>query len=112
MSSDFAFWKAVPGDLGEIYDKVCEGITDGLLASGDVLQFRGELLRRFPEVKDELEPGDFDLADNPEDAEKYVLLTLSYGRLRDTFGEVLDLAKAHGLVGFSGVAGEPIFFEE
>ena len=112
MSSDFAFWKAVPGDPEEIYDKVCEGITDGLLASGDVLRFRQELLRRFPDVKDELQPGDFDLAENPEDAEKYVVLTLSYGRLRDTFGEVLDLAKVHGLVGFSGVAGQPIFFED
>lgn len=112
MSSDFAFWKAIPGEPEQIYDNVCEGITDGLPASADVLRFREELLRRLPHLKDELEPGDYELEENPENVDKYVVLTLSYGSLRDTSDEVLDLAKAHGLVGFSGVAGEPIFFDE
>jgi hypothetical protein len=48
MSSDFAFWRAIPGDPEQIYDNVCEGITAGLPASADVLRFRDELLRRFP----------------------------------------------------------------
>jgi hypothetical protein len=63
-------------------------------------------------VKDELQPGDYELEENPEDVDKDVVLTLSYGSLRDTFDEVLDVAQAHGLVGFSGVAGEPIFFDD
>ncbi|MGW6276079.1 hypothetical protein [Kribbella sp. NPDC055071] len=59
-----------------------------------------------------LSPAEYELEDNPGDAEKYVLLTPSYGRLRNDFGKVLDLAKAHGLVGYSGVGGEPIAFGE
>lgn len=111
MSTDFAFWKAAPGDPGEIFDALAEGIADALSLSDDVIRFREELLSRWPDVEDVLEPDDFDLEESPENAQRYVLLTLSYRQL-DYLDEILDLAKAHSLVGFSGVAGEPITFEE
>ena len=88
MSSDFAFWKAIPGDPEQIYDPFCEGITTGLLANADVLRFREELLRRLPELKDELSPAEFE----PEDIDKYVVLTLAYRSVHN-LDEILDLAE-------------------
>lgn len=111
MSTDFAFWKDGSGDPLEIFDDLAEGETGRLVANSAVLRFREELLSRLPDVKDEMSPPDFELEDNPEDAEKYVLLTLGYRQL-GYLDDILDLAKAHGLVGYSGVAGEPISFEE
>jgi hypothetical protein len=110
VSTDFAFWKEGSGDPSEIFDDLADGVTDRLSSSADVLRFRDELLARLPDVKDEMSPPDFELDENPEDAERYVLLTLGYRQL-SYLDEILDLAKAHGLVGYSGVAGEPISFE-
>ncbi|MGW6276076.1 hypothetical protein [Kribbella sp. NPDC055071] len=111
MSTDFAFWKAALGDPGEIFDDLAEGVADSLSDSSDVVRFREELLHRLPDVVDVLEPDKFDLEKSPEKVQRYVLLTLSYRQL-DYLDEILDLAKAHRLVGFSGVAGEPMSFEE
>ncbi|XRQ08948.1 hypothetical protein ACN3XK_72780 [Actinomadura welshii] len=107
MSSDFGFWKRGVGDPEEIFDKLAEGDTSDLVASPDILRFRGELLARWPDVESVLEPSRFDLEEKPEDAERYVLLTLSVRHL-DYLDEILDMAKRNGLVGFSGVAGEPV----
>ncbi|WP_435243553.1 hypothetical protein [Streptomyces cucumeris] len=107
MSSDFAFWKRSAGDSEEVFDNLAEGDTRGLVVSPDVLRFREELLTRWPDVDDVLEPSRFDLEEEPDDAGKYVLLTLSVRQL-DYLSEILDMAKRNGLVGFSGVAGEPI----
>ncbi|MDD9375694.1 hypothetical protein M8Z33_03185 [Streptomyces sp. ZAF1911] len=107
MSSDFAFWKRSAGDPGELFDNLAEGDTSDLVVSPDVLLFREELLTRWPDVEDVLEPSRFDLEEEPDDAGKYVLLTLSVRQL-DYLPEILDMAKRNGLVGFSGVAGEPI----
>jgi hypothetical protein len=111
VSTDFAFWKAAPGDPGEIFDALGEGVADSLSDSSDVVRFREELLSRLPDVEDVLEPDNFDLEESPEKVQKYVLLTLSNRQL-DYLDEILDLAKSHHLVGFSGVAGEPISFGE
>ncbi|WP_432039490.1 hypothetical protein [Streptomyces cucumeris] len=107
MSSDFAFWKRSAGDPEEVFDNLAEGDTRGLVVSPDVLRFREELLTRWPDVDDVLEPSRFDLEEEPDDAGKYVLLTLSVRQL-DYLSEILDMAKRNGLVGFSGVADEPI----
>ncbi|GAA1712030.1 hypothetical protein [Streptomyces yatensis] len=107
MSSDFAFWKRSAGDPEEVFDNLAEGDTGDLIVSPDVLRFREELLTRWPDVGDVLEPSRFDLEEEPDDAGKYVLLTLSVRQL-DYLPEILDMAKRNGLVGFSGVAGEPI----
>ncbi|MEU8800910.1 hypothetical protein [Spirillospora sp. NPDC048819] len=58
-------------------------------------------------MSDFLEPSRFDLEEEPDDAGKYVLLTLSVRQL-DYLPDILDMAKRNGLVGFSGVAGQPI----
>ncbi|WP_073946018.1 hypothetical protein [Streptomyces kebangsaanensis] len=107
MSSDFAFWKRSAGDPEEVFDGLAEGDTRDLVVSPDVLRFREKLLTRWPDVEDVLEPSRFDLEEEPDDAGKYVLLTLSVRQL-DYLPEILDMAKRGGLVGFSGVAGEPI----
>ncbi|MFD4767292.1 hypothetical protein [Streptomyces niveus] len=107
MSSDFGFWKRTTGDPEEIFDNLAEGDTEDLIASADVLRFREGLLARWPDIRDVLEPAEFDLEEAPEDSQKYVLLTLSVRQL-DYLPEVLSMAKRNNLVGFSGVAGEPI----
>jgi hypothetical protein len=107
VSSDFSFWKQGVGDPEEIFDRLAEGDASGLTPSDDVMRFREELLGLWPEMKDVLEPSDFDLEESPEDALKYVLLTLSVRQL-DYLPQVIELAKKHGLCGFSGVAGEPM----
>ncbi|MGX1369666.1 hypothetical protein RKD19_005025 [Streptomyces canus] len=107
MSSDFGFWKCGVGELEGIFDNLAEGDTSDLVVSPDVLRFREELLTRWPDVEDVLEPSRFDLEEEPDDEGKYVLLTLSVRQL-NYLPEILDMAKRNGLVGFSGVAGEPI----
>jgi hypothetical protein len=72
-----------------------------------VLRFRQELLSRWPDLKDVLEPSEFDSDESPKGAQRYVLLTLAVRQL-ECVPEVIDLARSHGLVGYSGVAGEPI----
>ncbi|MET8550791.1 hypothetical protein ABZ356_00190 [Micromonospora zamorensis] len=54
---------------------------------------------------DVLEPDEYDLADAPDDAAKYVLLTLPAGMLSHLDG-IYELARQHRLRGYSGVAGE------
>ncbi|WP_445518104.1 hypothetical protein [Streptomyces sp. NEAU-174] len=49
------------------------------VVSPDVLRFREELLTRWPDVDDVLEPSRFDLEEEPDDAGKYVLLTQAHG---------------------------------
>ncbi|MCL8016636.1 hypothetical protein [Streptomyces sp. AS02] len=107
MSSDFGFWKRSTGGPEEVFDNLAEGDTGDLAVSPDVLRFREELLTRWPDVEAVLEPSRFDLEEEPDDAGKYVLLTLSVRQL-DYLPEILDMAKRNGLVGFSGAAGEPI----
>ncbi|MFE1799835.1 hypothetical protein ACFW9L_27235 [Streptomyces sp. NPDC059517] len=108
MSSDFGFWRrGSTGDPEAVFDNLAEGETGDLVVSPDVLRFREKLLTRWPDVEDVLEPSRFDLEEEPDDAGKYVLITLSVRQL-DYLPEILDMAKSNNLVGFSGVAGEPI----
>jgi hypothetical protein len=105
MSSDFAFWKQGSGDPEAIFDDLAEGITDALEPHSDVTVFRGELLSRWPELVDVLEPDDEDVAETPEDGAKYVLLTLPVSLL-DHLDAIYELAAEYKLHGYSGVAGE------
>ncbi|MGV9453092.1 hypothetical protein [Streptomyces sp. NPDC003635] len=107
MSSDFGFWKRSAGNPEEVFDNLAEGETSNLVASPEVLCFRHELMTRWPDLADVLEPSRFDLEEEPDDVEKYVLLTLSVSQL-EYLPQILEVAKRNGLVGFSGVAGEPI----
>jgi hypothetical protein len=105
VSSDFAFWKAGQGDPGEIFDCLADGVTEALEPHSDVSWFRGELLSRWPDLVDVIEPMEDDLFEAPEDGAKYVLLTLPVGML-DCLDGIFDLARQHGLSGYSGVAGQ------
>ncbi|MFK4247343.1 hypothetical protein ACI2KV_31305 [Micromonospora chokoriensis] len=107
MSSDFGFWKRGAGDPADIFDRLAEGDTSDLASDPAVNRFRDGLLARWADIEHVLEPSTFDLEDNPDDALKYVLLTLSVRQL-DYLPEILSMATDNGLVGFSGVAGEPI----
>jgi hypothetical protein len=103
VSTDFAFWKVGTGDPGEIFDGVGDGVTEALEPHSDVSWFRGELLSRWPDLIDVLEPTEHDLLEVPEDGARYVLLTLPVGML-DRLDGIFDLARQYGLSGYSGVA--------
>ena len=105
VSSDFAFWKAGQGDPGEIFDGLADGVTEALDPHSDVSWFRGELLSRWPDLVDVLEPTEDDLLEVPEDGAKYVLLTMPVGMLGRLDG-IFDLARGYGLSGYSGVADQ------
>ncbi|MDG4781266.1 hypothetical protein O7614_16575 [Micromonospora sp. WMMD961] len=105
MSSDFAFWRVGEGNPGDIYDGLADGVTDALEPHSDVSWFRSELLSRWPDLVDVLEPTEYDLLDAPEDAAKYVLLTLPVSMLGHLDG-IFELARQYKLRGYSGVAGE------
>lgn len=107
MSSDFGFWKHVPGDPGTIFDSLAEGGSTQLVFSDDVVEFRTTLLSQWPDLADVLEPSEFDLMETPEDVGKYVLLALPVKYL-DLIPELIAHAKRSGLVGYSGVADEAI----
>jgi hypothetical protein len=98
MSSDFAFWKHVDGDPGELFNQLSAGQTDALRESQDVWQFRAALLRRWPDLRGVMDPDEGEAADRS----KYVLLTLPLkflGRLE----EIIELSREYDLVGYSGV---------
>jgi hypothetical protein len=105
VSSDFAFWKAGEGDPSEIFDGLADGVTETLDPHSDVSGFRSELLKRWPDLVDVLEPTAYDLLEVPEDAAKYVLLTLPV-RMLDRLDGIFDLAQQYGLNGYSGVADQ------
>lgn len=106
MSSDFAFWKAGEGDPADIFDSLADGVTDALQPHSDVSRFRAEVLTRWPDLVDVLEPSQYDLDDAPADEAKYVLLTLPV-RMLDHLDDLFELARSYRLRGYSGVAGEP-----
>jgi hypothetical protein len=105
VSSDFGFWKAGAGNPGEIFDGLADGVTEALEPHSDVSWFRGELLSRWPDLVDVLEPTEDDLLEAPEDGAKYVLLTLPVGMLERLDG-IFELAGRYGLSGYSGVADQ------
>ncbi|MFI1995283.1 hypothetical protein [Actinoplanes sp. NPDC020271] len=105
MSSDVAFWRVAEGDAGDIFDALADGVTERLEPHSDVSWFRGELLSRWPDLVDVLEPTEDALLDVPEDGAKYVLLTLPVGML-DRLDGIFDLAQQYGLSGYSGVASQ------
>jgi hypothetical protein len=105
VSSDFAFWKVGDGEPGDIFDSLADGVTDALRPDSDVSWFRAELLSRWPDLVDVLEPTEHDLLDVPEDGAKYVLLTLPVSMLR-YLDDIYELARRYRLRGYSGVADE------
>ena len=107
VSSDYAFWKQITRDPDVVFDQLAEGEVSGLHPHPDVLRFRRQLLSRWPDLENTLEPDAEDVAAWPELAEHYVLLTLSYRQL-EHLDDILGIARELHLSGFSGVDDGPI----
>lgn len=56
VSVDLCFWASGDGDVKELYEDAADGIDHTFAASARVLEFRTELLRRWPDLADKVEP--------------------------------------------------------
>ncbi|WP_203934670.1 hypothetical protein [Virgisporangium ochraceum] len=85
MTYDLYFWPSgAAEDVVELADRLAEEEADVLAPDPRVLAFRADLLRRWPDLADRIEPWHGDLewrlpAGRTDLAERYVLLTLPYG---------------------------------
>lgn len=101
VSYDYYFWTAgTTADPGQLAEQLAEEEADGVRADPGVLTFRAELLRRWPELADHIEPWHEDLGwrepwGRTDLADRFVILTLSYS-WNDT-AELPQLARRHGL---------------
>ena len=50
VSVDLCFWESGDGDAEDLYEDAAEGIDHTFAASARVLEFRAELLRRWPDL--------------------------------------------------------------
>jgi hypothetical protein len=78
VSSDLRFWKCDPSRCSAVLPRGTRPVWYPALTccgSGK------KLLGRWPDLKDVLEPSEFDLDESPEDAQRYVLLTLALRQL-------------------------------
>lgn len=102
MSFDLYFWKAgVTQEPGELAEQLAE--EEARLAEPDaaVLAFRAELLERWPELADNIEPWHHDLDwrqpwGRTDLADRYVILTLPFV-WSDKLSLLSETAKRHGL---------------
>jgi hypothetical protein len=101
-------WESGDGDAEELYEDAAEGIDHTFAVSTRVLEFRAELLRRWPDLGDSLEPLEFDHElEAPSDLSRYVLVTMHASK-SDRIPAMTDLALACGLVGYDSQHGTPI----
>lgn len=108
MSVDICFWKSGSESHRELYEGACEGDFALFVQSQDVLDFRSELLDRWPDLGDSIEPLEYDPdLDEQEDLSRYVLLTVHVDHT-DTLPAIIELAVAHNLVGFDPQSNELI----
>jgi hypothetical protein len=97
MSLDFCFWKAGDGTPAELYDQAADGDYSQFAPSQSVSDFRSEVVARWPEIADSLEPLDYDpFAEEQADLSRCLLVTLSLGRA-DLAPALIELALASGL---------------
>jgi len=100
VSVDLCFWESGDGDAEELYEDAAEGIDHTFAASTRVLEFRAELLRRWPDLADSVEPPEFDHElEAPSDLSRYVLVTMHASK-SDRIPAMIDLALAYGLLGY------------
>lgn len=100
MSVDLAFWKSGHGAPEELYELAAEGDIERFEGHSSVLDFRTELLVRWPDLSDYVEPLEYDPdLDVQEDLSRYVLLTLSVS-MSDMIPDIVELALSHGLRGY------------
>ena len=100
MSVDLCFWESGDGEAEELYEDAAEGIDHTFAASTRVLEFRAELLRRWPDLTDSVEPPEFDHElEAPSDLSRYVLVTM-HASMSERIPAMIDLALAYGLAGY------------
>jgi hypothetical protein len=108
VSVDLCFWESGDGDAEELYEDAADGIDHTFAASARDLDFRTELLRRWPDLADKVEPLEFDPdLDAPSDLYRFVLITL-HASQGDRLQEIVGLVLACGLVGYDSQTGEAI----
>ena len=97
VSVDLCFWASGDGDAGELYEDAADGIDHTFAESERVLEFRTELLRRWPDLADKVEPLEFDPdLDAPSDLSRFVLITL-HASQGERIHEIAGLALTCGL---------------
>lgn len=86
MSYDLYFWpRSATDDPGQLVEDLADDYkADELEADPALLAFRADLLTRWPELKDRIEPWHQDLGGRqpwgPTDlADRFVILTLAFG---------------------------------
>lgn len=100
MSLDFCFWREGNGTSAELYEQAAEGDYSRFVSSQSVLDFRSEMISRWPDIEDSLEPLSHNpFAEEQEDLTRCVLITLSLGR-SDLAPVLIDLASSLGLRGY------------
>ena len=108
MSVDLCFWESGEGDVEELYEDAADGIDHVFAASTRVVEFRTELLRRWPDLVDSVEPLEFDPElEAPSDLSRFVLVTL-HASQSDRISSMVELALASGLVGYDPQSGTAI----
>ena len=102
MTYDLYFWRSgATDDPADLADQLAEQEADSVPADAAVLAFRADVLRRWPDLADMIEPWHEDLgwrepAELRTDlADRYVILTLPY-RWHD-IDKLPPLASQHGL---------------
>lgn len=108
MSVDLCFWESGEGDAAELYEEAADGIDHVFATSMRVVEFRTELLRRWPDLADSVGPLEYDPdLDAPSDLSRFVLLTIHASK-GERIPEIVDLALGCGLVGYDPQIGGAI----
>jgi hypothetical protein len=103
MSYDLYFWKSAVGEPGEICDRLAEEEVEGVHPSTEVERFRAELLRRWPDLTDQIAPWAQDLDwrqpwGRTDLAPYFVSLTLSFNVEPHVVQDIVALAHESDLV--------------
>lgn len=100
MSVDICFWKSGSGSASELYEDAADGEPRRFDSSEDVVDFRADLLNRWPDLRDSIEPLEYnpDLEEQ-EDLSRFILITLPASKA-DRLEDIVGLARSHDLKGF------------
>jgi len=100
VSVDLCFRESGDGDAEDLYEDAAEGIDHTFAVSTRVLEFRAELLRRWPDLADSVGPPEFDYELGvPSDLSRYVLVTMHASK-SGRIPAMISLALAYGLAGY------------
>lgn len=100
VSVDISFWKSGSGSASELYEDATDGEPRRFAGSEDVVNFRADLLNRWPDLRDSVEPLEYnpDLEEQ-EDLSRFIVITMPASKA-DRLEDIVDLARSHDLKGF------------